>query len=90
MQHAVLIGKLRRLVQSSMAKHAYESAVFFADKLVTLTHEEPEEIFRLAQVDHSHALCCVSLWIFPVRYITADDLAVLVHKTRALPPVVSI
>ena len=33
-----------------MAKHSYESAVFFADKLVTLTNEEPEEIFRLAQV----------------------------------------
>ncbi len=49
-QQAALIGKLRRLVQSSLAKHSYESAVFFADKLVTLTHEEPEEIFRLAQV----------------------------------------
>ena len=49
-QQSLLIDKLRRLVQSSMAKHAYESAVFFADKLVTLTHEDPEEIFRLAQV----------------------------------------
>ena len=49
-QQPAVVLKLRRLVQSSMAKHSYESAVFFADKLVTLTNEEPEEIFRLAQV----------------------------------------
>ena len=50
-----VVEKLRRLVQSSIAKHSYESAVFFADKLVTLTNEEPEEIFRLAQVCASPA-----------------------------------
>ncbi|KAK9847452.1 hypothetical protein WJX84_003493 [Apatococcus fuscideae] len=87
MQHAVLIGKLRRLVQSSMAKHAYESAVFFADKLVTLTHEEPEEIFRLAQAFYLSQQYRRALWLLRNTDMVKMDLRFRYLAARCLAEV---
>ncbi len=41
---------LRALVHDCMGKHLYDSAAFYADKLVTLSNEDPNEVFMLAQV----------------------------------------
>ena len=43
------IERLRSIVQDSLGKHLYENAIFFADKLVTLSGGEPDDIYRLAQ-----------------------------------------
>lgn len=43
---------LRSLVQDCIAKHLYSTAVFFADKLVSLTSYSPADVFLLAQVGH--------------------------------------
>lgn len=40
---------LRTLVHDCLAKHMYEAAVFYADKLVTLTDHAPAEVYTLAQ-----------------------------------------
>lgn len=42
--------RLRSLVQDCLAKHMYESAAFFADKLVTLSQRAPADTYLLAQV----------------------------------------
>lgn len=42
--------RLRSLVQDCLAKHMYDSAAFFADKLVTLSQRAPADIYLLAQV----------------------------------------
>lgn len=43
-------NQLRSLVQDCIAKHLYSTAVFYADKLVTLTEYAPGDVFLLAQV----------------------------------------
>ncbi len=45
-----LLQDLRALVHDCMGKHLYDSAAFYADKLVTLSDEDPNEVFMLAQV----------------------------------------
>jgi anaphase-promoting complex subunit 6 len=40
---------LRAVVQDSLGKHLYENAIFFADKLVTLSRGDPDDVYRLAQ-----------------------------------------
>ncbi len=45
-----LCERLRSLVQDCIAKHLYSSAVFYADKLVTLSGHAPADVFLLAQV----------------------------------------
>lgn len=42
--------RLRLLVQDCLAKHLYSSAVFYADKLVTLSGSDPGDVYMLAQV----------------------------------------
>ena len=42
--------QLRALVQDCIAKHLYSTAVFFADKLVSLTDYGAGDVFLLAQV----------------------------------------
>ena len=42
--------QLRSLVQDCIAKHLYSTAVFFADKLVSLTGYSAGDVFLLAQV----------------------------------------
>lgn len=42
--------QLRCLVQDCIAKHLYSTAVFYADKLVTLTDYAPGDVYLLAQV----------------------------------------
>jgi hypothetical protein len=42
--------QLRSLVQDCIAKHLYSTAVFYADKLVTLTQYAPGDVYLLAQV----------------------------------------
>ncbi|CAD7705302.1 unnamed protein product [Ostreobium quekettii] len=41
--------RLRALVQDCLAKHLYTSAVFYADKLVTLSGSDPSDVYMLAQ-----------------------------------------
>lgn len=43
-------ASLRALVQDCIAKHLYDTAVFFADKLVSLTSYGAGDVFLLAQV----------------------------------------
>ena len=44
------VARLRSLVQDCLAKHMHGSAVFYADKLVTLSGYAPGDVFLLAQV----------------------------------------
>ena len=46
-QHCV---RLRALVHDCLAKHMYEAAAFFADKLVTLSRGAQPDVYILAQV----------------------------------------
>eukprot|EP00897_Mesotaenium_endlicherianum_P010380 jgi/Mesen1/9370/ME000610S08680 len=41
--------KLRSVIRDSLAKHLHSSAIFFADKLVTLSEHTPDDIYLLAQ-----------------------------------------
>ena len=43
------LERLRGLVLDCVSKHLHASAVFFADKLVTLSEGAPEDVFLLAQ-----------------------------------------
>ena len=47
--------RLRSLVQDCLAKHMYDSAGFFADKLITLSQHAPADTYMLAQV-YTHEL----------------------------------
>ncbi|KAF6256091.1 hypothetical protein COO60DRAFT_1471149 [Scenedesmus sp. NREL 46B-D3] len=42
-------NQLRSLVQDCIAKHLYSTAVFYADKLVTLTQYAPGDVYLVAQ-----------------------------------------
>ena len=42
------VGALRSIVQDSLGKHLYDNAIFFADKLVTISGA-PDDVYRLAQ-----------------------------------------
>ena len=42
---------LRQLVHDALSKHLYDSAVFFADKLVTIGGGSLVDVFSLAQVN---------------------------------------
>ena len=42
--------RLRSLVHDCLAKHMYEAAAFFADKLVTLSRGAQPDVYILAQV----------------------------------------
>ncbi|BES96094.1 Cell division cycle [Nesidiocoris tenuis] len=43
------IDSYRKLVRTHLDLHMYSSALFWADKVVTLTNGEPEDVFWLAQ-----------------------------------------
>ena len=45
----VALDRLRSVVLDSLGKHLYENAIFFADKLVTLSGGESDDVYRLAQ-----------------------------------------
>ena len=49
-QMEALCSKLRTLVQDCLAKHLYESAIFYADKLATMSNQAPRDVYLLAQV----------------------------------------
>ena len=51
-------ARLRSLVHDCLAKHMYEAAAFFADKLVTLSRGAPQDVYILAQVCGRSHLCC--------------------------------
>ncbi len=42
--------KMRGLVHDCFAKHLYDSAIFFADKLVTMSGGADTDVFTLAEV----------------------------------------
>jgi len=54
--------QLRSLVQDCIAKHLYSTAVFYADKLVTLTQYAPGDVYLVAQVTHSTAAAAKQHW----------------------------
>eukprot|EP00444_Apocalathium_aciculiferum_P035811 CAMPEP_0183481112 /NCGR_PEP_ID=MMETSP0370-20130417/174370_1 /TAXON_ID=268820 /ORGANISM="Peridinium aciculiferum, Strain PAER-2" /LENGTH=172 /DNA_ID=CAMNT_0025674221 /DNA_START=76 /DNA_END=591 /DNA_ORIENTATION=+ len=41
--------RLRGLVQDAFQKHLYTTAIFYADKLASLSHFEPEDLYTLAE-----------------------------------------
>eukprot|EP00466_Bigelowiella_natans_P006498 jgi/Bigna1/38873/e_gw1.28.15.1 len=43
------LQKLRKLVESCFLQHTYDSAIFYADKLCTLSGSKPNDMFLLAQ-----------------------------------------
>mmetsp|Transcript_94553 Transcript_94553/g.276308 ORF Transcript_94553/g.276308 Transcript_94553/m.276308 type:complete len:569 (-) Transcript_94553:8-1714(-) len=43
-----ICGRLRKLIQDSFQKHLYSTAIFYADKLVSLNHEA-EDLYTLAE-----------------------------------------
>ena len=60
-EEEVALETLRRLVADCIDKHLLRSAIFFADKLVTLSDGAAEDVFLLAQVyvyngEHARAL----------------------------------
>ena len=44
-----LLEKLRSRVADCLDKHLFTTAMFFADKLVTLSDGDAEDVYRLAQ-----------------------------------------
>ena len=44
------LDALRAIVQDSLGKHLYDNAIFFADKLVTLSHAAPDDVYLLVQL----------------------------------------
>eukprot|EP00899_Mesostigma_viride_P002645 jgi/Mesvir1/12381/Mv00559-RA.3 len=61
------LEKLRRLVRDCISKHMATSAVFFADKLVSLSGGCPQDVFLLVQAymygrQHRRALHLIRAW----------------------------
>ena len=57
---AQALAGLRAIVHDCLAKHMYEGAAFFADKLVTLSGGAPAEVYTLAQAffcNRQHRRC---------------------------------
>ena len=51
---------LHNLVHDCLAKHMYDAAIFFADKLVTFSGCTPAEVYTLAQtffIDRQYHRC---------------------------------
>ena len=46
---SLTLDRLRAAVQDSFGKHLFENAIFFADKLVTLSGGDADDIYRLVQ-----------------------------------------
>ena len=44
------LDALRAIVQDSLGKHLYDNAIFFADKLMTLSHAAPDDVYLLVQL----------------------------------------
>lgn len=44
------LDKLRSVVRDALGKHLYSSAIFFADKLVTVSGAAASDVYLLAQV----------------------------------------
>lgn len=55
-----LCQRMRSLVHDCLAKHMYESAIFYADKLVTMSNGAAADVYTLAEVMNSIRLlfCC--------------------------------
>ena len=54
------LQNLRSLVHDCLAKHLYDAAIFFADKLATFTDYAPIEVYNLANaffVAHQFRRC---------------------------------
>lgn len=60
-------SNLRALVNDCLAKHLYDAAYFFADKLVSMAQHAPAEVYILAQVKPILNSCVsVALIAFPL------------------------
>ena len=59
-------SRLRALVQDCLDKHLATSAVFYADKLVTLSGSAPSDVFLLAQV--KNGVCPLRTPRSPLRW----------------------
>jgi hypothetical protein len=45
-----LCQRMRSLVHDCLAKHLYDSAIFYADKLVTMSNGAAADVYTLAEV----------------------------------------
>ncbi len=45
-----LCQRMRSLVHDCLAKHLYDSAIFYADKLVTMSNGASADVYTLAEV----------------------------------------
>lgn len=45
-----LCNRLRSMVHDCLSKHLYDSAIFYADKLTTMSNQAPRDAYLLAQV----------------------------------------
>lgn len=45
----LVCDRLRAVVSDSLSKHLYQSAIFYGDKLVALSNNEPADVYLLAQ-----------------------------------------
>ena len=55
-----LCTKMRCLVHDCLAKHLYDSAIFYADKLVTMSRSADADVYTLAEVTAPHVRCLCS------------------------------
>jgi hypothetical protein len=55
-----LCSRLRGLAQDCIDKHLTASAIFYADKLVTFSHDSPGDVYLLAQVCSCCGILCLA------------------------------
>lgn len=75
---------LQNLVHDCLAKHLYDSAIFFADKLVTLSNYAPAEVYTLAQaffVNRQYRRC---LHLLRATDLTSKDIRFRYLAARCL------
>ena len=73
-----LCSKMRCLVHDCLAKHLYDSAIFYADKLVTMSRSADADVYTLAEVANLHTL----LGVLDVRSASALDSRICWGKCR--------
>ncbi len=84
-----LCEDLRGLVHDCLAKHLYESAAFYADKLVTLSDGTPSDVYVLAQVRGSATTCLMRSYSDGSSHILLGCLQLQQQTTKVhsgLPP----
>lgn len=71
--------RLRSLIMDLMSKHLYSSAIFYADKLVTLSDSDQSDMYLLAQ-----AYFLSKQYRRAVNLVTKEDLFTLSNRFKYL------